>query len=97
MGERVEWIAHSLSNYLTQEMGLKVEFASAIVPRWKNGMIRLHQVSILKAPTLEDSPDTYFDLKIDKCDLTISLKRWLDGQGLIEDCELYGVRGNVGA
>ena len=37
-----------------------------------------------------------FDLNIDSVDVTLSLKRWLDGKGLIEDAVVRGVRGVVG-
>ncbi|KIM45362.1 hypothetical protein M413DRAFT_338601 [Hebeloma cylindrosporum] len=36
-----------------------------------------------------------FDLNIDSVDVTLSLKRWLDGKGLIEDAVVRGVRGVV--
>ncbi|KJA27857.1 hypothetical protein HYPSUDRAFT_62897 [Hypholoma sublateritium FD-334 SS-4] len=43
----------------------------------------------------EDSNYTMFDLNIDSVDVTLSLKRWLDGKGLIEDAVVRGVRGVV--
>jgi distribution and morphology protein 31 len=45
----------------------------------------------------EDTNYTMFDLNIDSVDVTLSLKRWLDGKGLIEDAVVRGVRGVVGA
>lgn len=45
----------------------------------------------------EDSNYTMFDLNIDSVDVTLSLKRWLDGKGLIEDAVVRGVRGVVGS
>ena len=44
----------------------------------------------------EDSNYTMFDLNIESVDVTLSLKRWLDGKGLIEDAVVRGVRGVVG-
>jgi len=44
----------------------------------------------------EDTNYTMFDLNIDSVDVTLSLKRWLDGKGLIEDAVVRGVRGVVG-
>ncbi|KAF9567941.1 mitochondrial distribution and morphology protein family 31/32 [Agrocybe pediades] len=43
----------------------------------------------------EDTNYTMFDLTIDSVDVTLSLKRWLDGKGLIEDAVVRGVRGVV--
>jgi len=44
----------------------------------------------------EDYNYTMFDLTIDSVDVTLSLKRWLDGKGLVEDAVIRGVRGVVG-
>ncbi|KAF8813875.1 hypothetical protein BYT27DRAFT_7180650 [Phlegmacium glaucopus] len=43
----------------------------------------------------EDINFTMFDLNIDSVDVTLSLKRWLDGKGLVEDAVVRGVRGVV--
>ena len=45
----------------------------------------------------QDSNFTMFDLNIDSVDVTLSLKRWLDGKGLVEDAVVRGVRGVVGS
>jgi hypothetical protein len=37
-----------------------------------------------------------FDLNVDSIDVTLSLWRWLDGKGLIEDAVVQGVRGVLG-
>jgi distribution and morphology protein 31 len=44
----------------------------------------------------EDTNYSMFDLTIDSVDVTLSLKRWLDGKGLIEDAVVKGVRGVLG-
>lgn len=44
----------------------------------------------------EDTNYTMFDLNVDSVDVTLSLKRWLDGKGLVEDAVVRGVRGVVG-
>ncbi|KAG2015405.1 mitochondrial distribution and morphology protein 31 [Coprinopsis cinerea AmutBmut pab1-1] len=43
----------------------------------------------------EDYNYTMFDLTIDSVDVTLSLWRWLDGKGLVEDAVIKGVRGVV--
>lgn len=45
----------------------------------------------------EDTNFTMFDVNIDSVDVTLSLKRWLDGKGLVEDAVVRGVRGVIGA
>jgi mitochondrial distribution and morphology protein 31 len=37
-----------------------------------------------------------FDLTIDSVDVTLSLWRWLDGKGLVENAVIRGVRGVLG-
>ena len=44
----------------------------------------------------EDTNYTQFDLTIDSIDVTLSLWRWLDGKGLVEDAVIKGVRGILG-
>ena len=43
-----------------------------------------------------DTNFTYFDLALEHVDVTLSLWKWLEGQGLIKDFSLKGVRGSVG-
>ncbi|KAN0061106.1 Mitochondrial distribution and morphology protein 31, mitochondrial precursor [Thecaphora frezii] len=44
---------------------------------------------------LVDVNFSMFDLQVDCIDVTLSLSRWFDGKGLIEDAEIKGVRGIV--
>ncbi|KAJ6498858.1 mitochondrial distribution and morphology proteins-domain-containing protein [Mycena sanguinolenta] len=44
----------------------------------------------------EDTNYTMFDLNVDSIDVTLSLWRWLDGKGLIQDAVIRGVRGILG-
>ncbi|KAJ7761088.1 mitochondrial distribution and morphology protein family 31/32 [Mycena metata] len=43
----------------------------------------------------DDTNYTMFDLNVDSVDVTLSLWRWLDGKGLIEDAVIKGVRGTI--
>jgi distribution and morphology protein 31 len=44
----------------------------------------------------EDTNYAMFDLNVDSIDVTLSLWRWLDGKGLIQDAVIKGVRGVLG-
>jgi distribution and morphology protein 31 len=46
----------------------------------------------------EDDDHNYamFDLTVDSIDVTLSLWRWLDGKGLVQDAVIKGVRGVFG-
>jgi len=50
----------------------------------------------LLRPGDEDWNMSLFDLNIDSVDVTLSLWRWLDGKGLVEDAVVKGVRGVLG-
>lgn len=45
---------------------------------------------------VEDVDYTVFDLNVDSIDVTLSLWRWFDGKGLIENAVIKGVRGVLG-
>ncbi|KAK6350797.1 Mitochondrial distribution and morphology protein 31, mitochondrial precursor [Orbilia javanica] len=45
-----EYLAKVVGNYLTQEMGMKIVFESAIVPRWKDGCISFKNVFVSRRP-----------------------------------------------
>lgn len=44
----------------------------------------------------EDLKWSMFDLNVDSVDVTLSLWRWLDGKGLVQDAVVKGVRGVLG-
>ncbi|KAJ7867605.1 hypothetical protein B0H13DRAFT_1484687, partial [Mycena leptocephala] len=44
----------------------------------------------------EDTNYTMFDLNVASIDVTLSLWRWLDGKGLLQDAVITGVRGILG-
>lgn len=43
-----------------------------------------------------DTNFTFFDVTIERVDVTFSLFRWLEGRGLVQDCGMKGVRGIIG-
>lgn len=44
----------------------------------------------------DDENYAVFDLNVDSIDVTLSLWRWLDGKGIIQDAVIKGVRGVLG-
>jgi distribution and morphology protein 31 len=46
----IETLARWIGDYLTQSAGVKVVFESAIVPKWKDGVITFHNVFISRRP-----------------------------------------------
>ncbi len=111
----LEYFARIIGEYLTKHTGFNVLFESAIVPRWKEGVIRFENVSLVcnketwmeiqrKCSELKNEPFnkegvdcnwTYWDINVEKVDVTLSLWRWLNGKGLLTECKMKGVRGSV--
>ncbi|KIM69649.1 hypothetical protein SCLCIDRAFT_718518 [Scleroderma citrinum Foug A] len=50
---------------------------------------------ILPSHAEDDLNYTMFDLNVDSIDVTLSLRRWFDGKGLVEDAVVKGVRGVI--
>jgi distribution and morphology protein 31 len=133
-----ETLATWVGDYLTKSAGVTVVFESAIVPKWRSGVISFRNVFISRRPgqkkssvskgssanaaavaaaskqpadqtaaaaaaaaaaaPAEDDDDgnyTQFDLTIANVNVTLSLLKWWNGKGLLEDVEVRGVRGVV--
>ncbi|CAG8653528.1 6117_t:CDS:2, partial [Ambispora leptoticha] len=106
-----EFIARQIGNYLTRETGITVIFESAIVPHWKDGKIRLKNVSVKRLPTKDyqlpshlafaeseeeiDTNFSMFDLTIEMIDVELSFVRWWDGKGLVKKATMKGIRGVI--
>lgn len=43
----------------------------------------------------DDGNYTQFDLTIDQVNVSLSLRKWMDGKGILKDCEVKGLRGVV--
>ncbi|PVI00551.1 hypothetical protein DM02DRAFT_614226 [Periconia macrospinosa] len=50
-----ETVAQWIGNYLTQSSGLKVVFESAVVPKWKDGVISFRNVYVSRRPGQKNS------------------------------------------
>ena len=89
-----------LSDYLTEETGIQIAFETAIVPKWKDSRLSFKNVSVSRNVPVEDhsisTQESIVQLTIDSVDVTLSLYRWLEGKGLIQDAIVKGVRGTIG-
>lgn len=82
---------------------------SAIVPNWRDGRITLRDVSFdlgdvnqreEEIPPYEEKVPfnenyTRFSLQLDRMDVRISLRRWLEGRGWLEEVFIDGARGTL--
>jgi distribution and morphology protein 31 len=46
----IETLARWIGDYLTHSAGVKVVFESAVVPKWKDGVITFHNVFVSRRP-----------------------------------------------
>ena len=123
-----EKLAGWIGNYLTKSSGVTVVFESAIVPRWRDGVISFKNVFVSKrpgranarvrkgspqtaaaaaaasalvenkAPAMQEDEDTnytQYDLTLNTVNVTLSFAKWFNGQGLLSDVEVKGVRGVI--
>jgi mitochondrial distribution and morphology protein 31 len=60
-----DYVAQSISNYLTSETGIMIVFESAIVPKWKDSRISFKNVYIARrSPTaVSHSPDDNYHIE----------------------------------
>lgn len=98
-----------MGKWLSKTLGWKVALGTAIVPNWRDGRITLKDVTIdfgdlslsddLVPPYEEEVPlkDNYtrFSVQLERMDVRISLRRWLEGRGWLEEVLIDGARGTL--
>lgn len=96
-----------MGNWLSKNLGWKVSLGSAIVPNWRDGRITLKDVSIdlgdVHQPDEEIPPYeeqvpmeenyTRFSVQLERLEVRISLRRWLEGRGWLEEVFVDGAKG----
>ncbi|KAG9093112.1 Mitochondrial distribution and morphology protein 31, mitochondrial precursor [Ceratobasidium sp. UAMH 11750] len=56
-----EYVARSISDYLTSETGIRVVFESAVVPKWKDSRISFRNVYVSRRPNSKNQPSLHRD------------------------------------
>lgn len=88
-----EFMARKVARYLSKNTGLVVSLDSSMVPKWKKGKISLRKLTIKSDAT--QTSGTVYDLIIDSAEISLSMKWFLEGRGLIRTCKLQGIRGTI--
>ncbi|KAK5959846.1 Mdm32p PWA37_002912 [Arxiozyma heterogenica] len=81
-----------LLNYFID--GIDVKFQDALIPKWKNGLIRFNNVD-LQTSKDQSNNSFSFDLNFQQIEMNLSLKKWLLGKGLINNVKIYGMNGTT--
>lgn len=104
-----EYVKKRMSAWLLKNTGWRVVFNSSIVPNWRDGRISLRDVTVecgdvnmddaaipeYACPVPLHENYTRFSLQLDRLDVRISLRRFLEGRGWIEEAVVEGARGTV--
>ena len=94
-----DWLARKFTTYLAKHTGLEVSFGDLIVPNWRTGSITLRNIGVQSIVDSEEeranSGHALYDLTLAKVDVRLSMKRMLEGKGLIVSCVVEGARGTI--
>ena len=90
--EMVALFIGRLLNYFSDE--ISINFQDALIPEWKSGFIKFKDVKI---DTHKDQKNNIleFHLFFHEIEINLSLKKWLQGKGLINDIKIFGIRGET--
>ena len=81
-----------LINYFSGDISIK--FQDALIPEWKSGFIKFKNVQ-LNTSDIQENNILEFHLAFHEIEINLSLKKWLQGHGLINDVKVFGIRGNT--
>lgn len=90
-----DWIGRRITKYFAKHLGLDVVIDEPILPNWKNGKLLLRNVRVKSIAGSVNEGYSLYDLTIGKAEVIISLKRFLEGRGLVVSCDVSGVRGTI--
>jgi len=75
-----DYLGKQIGNYLTYSTGLSFAFESALVPNWKNRMIRLQHVRLSRTAEEAGTSASIMNLSIDSVDVKLSLLHLIRGR-----------------
>lgn len=90
-----ELVAETIGNLLNYFINdIDVKFQDALIPEWKNGLIRFNNVD-LQTSKNQSNKSFSFDLYFQRIEMNLSLKKWILGKGLINEVKIYGMDGTT--
>lgn len=100
-------LGYITSSILAYGLGIKIEFKKGnVLPELKDGMLRFKKFNVysLNVPSSEndenigDSPiknSVKFKASVESMDVSLSFGKWYEGNGLIDELEIFGINGQV--
>ncbi|ODV79577.1 uncharacterized protein CANTADRAFT_25525 [Suhomyces tanzawaensis NRRL Y-17324] len=86
------------SMVLAHGLGMKIEFQKGnILPELREGKLRFRNFTVSSSVGQDEEEDKMyqFSAKVEAMDITLSFKKWYEGNGLINDMEIFGLHGEV--
>lgn len=84
-----KFVGKCLNRYIDE---CDIEFQDALVPEWRKGCIRF---KLIHLKTNNSSEIFSFNLNFNQVDISLSLRKWFLGHGLIENLFIYGMNGDI--
>lgn len=81
-----------LINYFSED--ISINFQDALIPEWKSGFIKFKDVR-LNTNKNQENDILEFHLVFHEIEINLSLRKWLQGKGLINDIKVFGIRGET--
>ncbi|SMN18413.1 similar to Kazachstania africana KAFR_0E02490 hypothetical protein [Maudiozyma saulgeensis] len=90
--ELVAQFIGKLINYFSEDISIR--FQDALIPEWKSGFIKFKDVH-LDTNKNQKNDILEFHLIFHEIEINLSLRKWLQGKGLINDIKVFGIRGET--
>lgn len=89
------FIGEMAGSVLSQGLGLRLSFESGnVMPEFTEGMLKFKNVRVsLKSP--EKTAKALFSATVSQLNLSLSFKKWYEGNGLIYNVEIFGMKAKV--
>lgn len=81
---------------LSHGLGVKIVFEQGnVVPQLKDGMLKFKNVKVYLTKLKTEQQNLVFSAAISELNMSLSFKKWYDGQGLIYNLEIFGMHAKV--
>lgn len=87
------FLSYLAGSILSQGLGMRFVFErGSVLPELTDGMLKFRNLKVVSS---ENNEALRFLAKIQELNITLSFKKWYDGNGLIDDMEVFGMHAKV--